>query len=237
MFQASWRRVLVGVLGAVLLGLTGCGSTRSSTKVDEQWLARVPEAQLQDVRVAQSTQRKATDEVMRTKVALEDAKRARDVARQNEKAASQGQKAAKASLEAARTQGQGAAINQAQGALRGADLELATAQAESEYRDRAVKTLEALQDMRARELAVADAELAQQQYLALQRSGDVRAKELSGEDFAKAVADARSKAAKTQREVDALLQNERQARAQWQQLSNQTQAYGGSGAQAPSPTP
>lgn len=235
MVQASWRRVLVGVLGAVLLGLGGCSSGRSSTRVDEQWMARVPQEQMQDVRVAQSTQRKAAEEVMRNEVALQDAKKARDVARHNESAADAHKKATEASLKAARSQGQSQGINQAQQALRGAELESSTAQAESEYRDRAVKTLEGLKDMRARELEVADAELSQQQFLALQRSGDVRAQELSGPAFDKKVAEARLKADKQQREVDGLLQKERQARAQWQQLSNQTQAYGGSGARPPSP--
>lgn len=237
MVQASWRRVLMGVFGAVLLAQGGCGSARSSTRVDEEWLARVPEAQLEGVRQAQIVQRKATDEVTRTKVALQDAKQAREVARRNEEAASARRKASEASLVAARSSGQGVGIARAQEELRRADLESSVAQAEVAFRDRAVPTLESLERLRTRELAVSDAELAREEYLALQRSGDVRARELSGADFEKAVADARSKAGETQREVDALLQQERLARAQWQQLREQTLGYGGSGPQGPSSEP
>ena len=53
MFQSRRRRVFAGVMmGAVLSVMgVGCSSTRSA-KVDESWLARVPEGQLGDVREA-----------------------------------------------------------------------------------------------------------------------------------------------------------------------------------------
>jgi hypothetical protein len=229
MVQVRWRRVLVGVFGAVLLATGGCASTRSSTKVDEKWLARVPESQLEGVRQAQLVQQKASDEVTRSKVATQDAKQARELARRNEEAAKARAKAAEAALTAARSTGQGGELARAQGELRRADEEASVARAEVDFRERAVKTLEALERMRARELAVADAELAQQEYLALQRSGDLRARQLSGADFDRAVAEARRGADETQREVEALLQRERLARAQWQQLRDQTRGYGGSG--------
>ncbi|PTL76060.1 hypothetical protein [Vitiosangium sp. GDMCC 1.1324] len=237
MVQASWRRVLVGISGAVLLGLGGCSSTRSSARVNEEWLARVPEAQLEGVRQAQLVQKKATDEVTRAKVAIQDAKHAQEIARRNEEAARAHKKASEVAMAGARSKGQSTDIAQAQEYVRRADQESSVAQAEVGFRDQAVSTLEALERMRARELAVADAELAQQQYLALQRSGDLRAQQLSGADFAKAVADAKSKAAEAQREVDAHLQKERLAQAQWQQLRDQTQGYGGSGTQGPSSVP
>lgn len=236
MVQVSWRRVLVGVFGAALLALGGCSSTRSSTRVDEKWLARVPESQLEGVRQAQLVQQKAADELTRSKVAVQDAKNARELAHRNEEAAKARAKAAKASLSAALSRGQGVEIARAQEELRRADQEASVARAEADFRERAVKTLEALDRLRARELAVADAELAQQQYLALQRSGDVRARELSGAGFARAVADARREADETQRNVESLLQEERLARAQWQELRDQTRAYGGSGLVPPGPS-
>jgi hypothetical protein len=229
MIQVSWRRALVGVFSSALLILGGCSSGRASTKVDEKWLARVPDDQLEGVREAQITQRKANDEVTRADVALRDAERALEVAQRNEDAAKSRRKAREAGLDAAKATGQGAEISRAKAELQGADTGLAAAQAEVAYRKRALTTLESLKNLRGRELAVADAELAQTEYQALKQSGDVRAQQLSGAEFAGAVADARRKAEDAQRDVDANLRQEREARAQWQQLRSQAPAYGGSG--------
>ena len=229
MVQASGRRALVGVLGAVLLGLVGCSSGRSSARVDEEWMARVPPEGMEAVHKARLTQNKAVDETTRAQVSLEDARRALEVARSNAEAAKARREADEAALLAARATAQASAIVQAQQRLREADLERSVAQAEVEFRERVVMTREALQQMRRRELAVADAELAQTQYLALLRSGDLRARQLSGEDFASALKQARSEAWQMQRQVDALLQRQRQSQARWRQLDEQTRAYGGSG--------
>jgi len=229
MVQASGRRALVGVLGAVLLGWVGCGSGRSSAQVDEEWMARVPPEGMEAVHKARLTQNKAVDETTRAQVSLEDARRALEVARSNAEAAKARREADEAAMEAARATAQASAIVQAQQRLREADLERSVAQAEVEFRERVVMTREALQQMRRRELAVADAELAQTQYLALLRSGDLRARQLSGEDFASALKQARSEAWEMQRQVDALIQRQRQAQARWHQLDAQTRAYGGSG--------
>ena len=229
MVQASGRRALVGVLGAVLLGWVGCGSGRSSAQVDEEWMARVPPEGMEAVHKARLTQNKAVDETTRAQVSLEDARRALEVARSNAEAAKARREADEAAMQAARATAQASAIVQAQQRLREADLERSVAQAEVEFRERVVMTREALQQMRGRELAVADAELAQTQYLALLRSGDLRARQLSGEDFASALKQARSEAWEMQRQVDALIQRQRQAQARWRQLDAQTRAYGGSG--------
>lgn len=233
MVQASWRRALVGAIGALLLGLGGCSAGHSSTRVDEKWLARVPDSQMEGVRVAQLTQAKATDQVTRARVAVQDAEGARKVAHHNVEAAKSRQKAADAALETAHNRGDSSDVKWAQEALQGAEQEAGTAKAELTYRDRAVTTLKSLEELRKRELAVADAELAQEEYLALQRSGDARAEKLSGEDFSRRVAEARRKADEAQRQVDGRLQEERQARAEWQQLRNQAQGIGGGGAQGP----
>ncbi|WP_163989497.1 hypothetical protein [Pyxidicoccus caerfyrddinensis] len=229
MVQAGGHRVLAGLLGAVLLGLGGCSSGRASTKVDEAWLARVPPAEMEPVHKARITQNKAVDETTRARVSLEDAKSALEVAKTDEKATKARREAEEKALLAARETAQANDITRAQQGLRDADLEHRAAQAEVEFREQVVATREAMEKMRARELAVADAELAQTEYQALLRSGDVRAKELDGKAFEDKLAKARSEARETQNEVDALLQAQRQSQARWQQLDSQVKAYGGSG--------
>ncbi|MFP2907530.1 hypothetical protein ACLESD_21265 [Pyxidicoccus sp. 3LFB2] len=229
MTQASGRRVLAAALGAVLLGLGGCSSGRSSAKVDEEWMARVPPENMEAVHKARLTQNKSMDEMTRAQVSLEDGKRALEVARQNVEAAKARREADEAALLAARATANANAIVQAQRTLREADLELSVAEAEVEFRERVVMTREALQQMRTRELAVADAELAQTEYLALLRSGDLRARQLPAEDFTNALEQARSEAWEMQQQVDALIQRQRQAQAQWRQLDDRMRAYGGGG--------
>jgi colicin import membrane protein len=229
MVQAGGHRVLAGLLVAVLLGLGGCSSGRASTKVDEAWLARVPPAEMEPVHKARITQNKAVDETTRARVSLEDAKSALEVAKNNEKAAKARREAEEGALQAAREKGQANDITRVEQGLRDADLEHRAALAEVEFREQVVATREAMEQMRARELAVADAELAQTEYQALLRSGDVRAQELDGKAFADKLAKARSEARETQDAVDALLQAQRQSQARWQQLDSQVKAYGGSG--------
>jgi hypothetical protein len=151
------------------------------------------------------------------------------VAKQNERAAKARLDAEEQALVAARATAQANDIIRAQQALRDADLELRSAQAEVQFREQVVTTREALTRMREKELGVADAELAQAEYQALVRSGDIRARQLRGQDFQEAVNKARAEAWQTQRMVDSLLQQERRAQARWQQLDSQVRAYGGSG--------
>ncbi len=229
MVQAGWRRFLGIVLGVALLGAGGCSSGRSSTRVDEEWLARVPPAQMEEVRKARLTQGKAMDETVRAEVQVEDARRELEVARQNEEAAKARQEVDEEALKAARETSQSAEILQAQRQGREGELELAAARAEVDFRERTLATREALEVMRARELAVADAEVAQAEYQALVRSGDVRARQLDGQDIASKLAEARRAAWETQKVVDANIQVQRQARARWERLDGMLEAYGGSG--------
>jgi hypothetical protein len=229
MVQAGGHRVLAGLLGAVLLGVGGCSSGHANTKVDEAWLARVPPAEMEPVHEARLTQTKAQDETTRIRVSLEDAKRERDVAKENEKAAKARLDAAEQALVAAKETSQTQTIARAQAALRDADLELQAAQADVQFREQVVNTRDAMTQMREKELAVANAELAQTEYQALVRSGDIRVRQLDEKDFDDALKKARAEAWETQRAVDALLQQERRAQARWQQLDSQVRAYGGSG--------
>lgn len=233
--MVTWRKSLVGVLGAVMLVASGCGSSRSATRVDESWMARVPEEQLGDVRDAQTERRKAADEVTRAEVARSDAERALEVARRNEEAAKLRKKADETALDAAKAKGQQTEISQAEAAMQGTDTAVAAAQAEVTWRKQALDTLAANKQLRERELEVADAKLAQSEYLALKESGDVRAQSLSEADFAGAVASAQRKVEEARRDVDERTQKEQQARARWEQLREQARGYGGSGPESETP--
>lgn len=230
MFQAKKRRVLVGVvMGAALTVLGGgCGSSRAA-KVDDSWLARVPEEQLGEVRGAQSERRKAQDEVSRADVALKDAERALEVARRNADASQLRKEANEAALEAANATGQRPDIERAKAELLNSETGVTAAQAQVNWRQQAIESLQSRKQLRERELEVADARLRQAEYLALKENGDVRAEEMSEADFSKAIAEAQRRVEDARRNVDSQAREEQQARAQWERLRSQAQGYGGSG--------
>ncbi|WP_043710940.1 hypothetical protein [Corallococcus macrosporus] len=229
------RRMYLGVAGTALLLLGGCASHRasSSAKVEEEWVARVPPDELGSVQQAALAEEQAREQITRTQVARKDAEAAKEVAQRNEEAAKSRHAAARLALKSAEDTGDSAAIEQAQATACTAQHAVTLAEAETAWRDDAVTTLKSLEDMRQRELDVADAQLEQARYEAVNANADVRAKELNAGDFASAVADARRKASEQQNQVDANLQREEQAKARWQQL--QEQGYGGSGSQQQHP--
>ncbi|WP_426751178.1 hypothetical protein [Myxococcus sp. Y35] len=231
MAQPGGRRMYLGVAGTALLMLGGCASHRSSAEVDKEWVARVPPGQLGDVRQAQLTEEKAREQLTRARVATQDAEQALEVARRNEAAARDRQAVGELALEAAEETGDTAAIEQARTTACNAQHALTLAQAETAWRDDAVKTLKSLEVMRQRELDVAGAQLEQAEFKAVSANEDVRAEDMSAGDFSSAVAEARRKAAEQQHEVDANLQREKQARANYEQLRDQ--GYGGSGLPQP----
>jgi hypothetical protein len=230
MFQAKRRRVYMGVvMGAALAVLGGgCGSSRAA-KVDESWLARVPEERLGDVRSAQSERRKAQDEVTRADVALKDAERGLQVAQRNADVTRLRKEANEAALEAANATGQRADIERAKAELMNSETGVTAAKAQVNWRQKSIESLQASKELRERELELADARLHQAEYLALKQNGDVRAEELSEADFTSALAEAQRRVEDARKNVDSQSREEQQARAQWEQLRTESQGYGGSG--------
>jgi hypothetical protein len=208
--------------------LGGCG-TSHNTEVKDSWLARVPEDQLADVRQAQAAKRQAVDEVTRADVSIGDAQRALDVAHRNVDAAKNRRDAQRAALDAAQAVGQRTAIDQAQDQLRDAELSLAAARAQVDWRKQSVDAWKAQKRLREREVDSADAKLSYARYLALKQHGDVRAQDISEQALQNSINDTQNRVREARREADSKAQQAQQARAEWEQLRNQTRAYGGSG--------
>ena len=133
-------------------------------------------------------------------------------------------------MKAAEATGQRRPIAQARSNLQGAEAGRMAADAEVSWHDRKTDTAKAEKDLRDAELKVADTELNLAQFKALERSGDVRAREMSEANYLAAVADAKREVEDARRRVDEQKRVEQDARAQWQRLrSNAPQGYGGSG--------
>jgi colicin import membrane protein len=228
MAQARWRYALVAAFGTSMMLLGGCSTSRS-TRVDDAWMARVPENELGDVRQAQANKRQALDEVTRAEVAIGDAQRALDVARSNAEAAQHQRKAQEATLKAAEATGQRSAIAQARAQLRGAEMDRSAAAAQVDWRKENVDAWKAQKRYREREATVADAELSYARYLALKRHDDVRAQDISERNLKSAIADAKRDASEARRDADAKTQEARRTRVAWEKIRSEAQGYGGSG--------
>ncbi|RKH19669.1 hypothetical protein D7Y13_20890 [Corallococcus praedator] len=231
MFQNRTKRQwMMGLaMGASMVFLAGCGSSKAA-RVDDAMMARVPEDQLGDVRDAQLARTKAADNVTRAEVAVRDAERAAEVSRRNGDAAKSRVDAERAAVKAAEATGQSSPIAQARSQLQGAEAGRAAAEAQVAWHDRQIDTRKAEKDLRDAELNVADAELNLAQFKALERTGDVRTKDMSEANFMSAVANAKREVEDSLRKVDAQKRVEKDARAQWERLRSETpQAFGGSG--------
>ncbi|NVJ20955.1 MULTISPECIES: hypothetical protein [Myxococcus] len=192
-------------------------------------MARVPADQMDDVRQAQLVVNTAQEKENRAKVSVEDGKRELKVAKEQQKATEARQKAAEAALSAAKEGGQADDINLAQDGLAQSNMEIAAAKARTTLSEKTLTTRESIEKARASEVKVAEAELAQTRFLTLQRTGDVRAQQVDGDELARNLEKARAEARKAEDQVDANLSEQQQAQATWKELDAQTQAYGGSG--------
>ncbi|MDC0709919.1 hypothetical protein POL68_15705 [Stigmatella sp. ncwal1] len=229
MVRTNWRKALLAVAGGALVALSGCSAGHSNSRIKEEWLARVPEDQLGGVRQAQTERMQANDAIVRADVEIRDAERALEVVRREEGAARMRKEAEEASVKAAEAQGQREHIREAQASLKAAQGMQDAAKAQVAWREHVVETKKTMKQLREREAEVASAELSLAEYKALKASGDVRADGLSEADFNSSVADARGRLASVQKQVEKDQKQERQARAQWENLLDRAQGYGGSG--------
>jgi hypothetical protein len=226
MATGTWKRVAVGALAAALLGTFGCSHHKAEVRDDQ--LARVPEAQMAPVHTARSQHLQAEDDVQRAQVKVDDAKRALEVARHEADAARAEEDAARTKLQAAREQGRQAGITSAQKEADAAEAAVAAADAKVAWREKVVGALEARATLAQREEGLAKARLNMAEFRALDRSGDVRANELSEADFQAAIAQAQGDVEQARRTLDDAVNEARQAHAAWQK-AHQDEAVGGSG--------
>ncbi|WP_225411104.1 hypothetical protein [Stigmatella hybrida] len=229
MIRKNWRTALLVAASGALVALSGCSAGHANTRVKDEWMARVPESELGDVREAQTQRLQANDAIVRADVEIRDAERALEVVRREEGAARMRKEAEQASVKAAEAKGQRDQIGDAQASLKAAQGMHEAAKAQVAWREHVVEMKKGQKELREREAEVANAELSLAEYRALKNSGDVRADQLSEADFNKAVSEARSRLASTQKKIEKSQKQEREARAQWENLRDRAQGYGGSG--------
>jgi colicin import membrane protein len=229
MIRKNWRMALLVAASGGLVALSGCSAGHANTRVKDEWMARVPESELGEVREAQTHRLQANDAIVRAEVEIRDAERALEVVRREEGAARMRKEAEQVSVKAAEAKGQRDQIDEAKSTLKGAEGMHEAAKAQVAWREHVVEMKKGQKELREREAEVANAELALAEYQALKNSGDVRADQLSEADFNKSVSEARSRLASTQKKVEKSRKQEGEARAQWENLRDRAEGYGGSG--------
>lgn len=193
------KRLMVGAVGLAAMGWMGCATTRG--KVDDSWMARVPESELAGVKTAEAKHTQSKDDVVKAEVAHKDAQQSAEVAGHNRDAAKNRVEADRTALKAAESKGQQDAIRSAQSALATSEGSNAKAEAELKYRREQVDATAAKHELSKRQEKLADAELEMAQYEALKKANDVRVRELSEPDFRAKVADAQAQVAQAQQKV------------------------------------
>lgn len=175
-----------------ILALAGCGGTRAAKVpvIEETWLARVPQAQLEPVYEKRSDLRRAQDEVTRAKVQVTDASNQLRVAEAQRVAAAREEDVAKANLEVAKEMAQRPAIDRAERQLEVARLAKRTAEEKVELQEHRLEAAEASLKVEQAQVDSARVALARSEFEVLRQTGDTRVEPYDPADFDKAAATA-----------------------------------------------
>lgn len=219
-----------GGLAAALLALGGCAGTKEA-KIDESWVARVPEDQLGSVREARTAQQSAEDDVKRAEVARDDAEQALKAERQRADAAKKEADANKTELEAAQKTGQADQINAATQKQKESQAVVAAAEARVKWFEKEKDAKAAEVDVKTRKVDVAKAQLEFAEYQALKNAGDTRVEDMSEANFRAEISKAETKQAEAEQKVSQLRDEAKEARAEWRRQHEQLQGIGGGGTQ------
>lgn len=229
--KALRTAALTGGLAAALLGIGGCAHGSKEAKVEESWVARVPEDQLGSVKEARSAQQSAEDDVQRAEVARDDAEQALKAERQRADAAKKEADANKTELKAAQETGQQDRINAATQKQNESQAVVAAAEARVKWFEKEKDAKAAEVDVKNRKVDVAKAQLEFAEYQALKNAGDTRVKDMSEANFRAEISKAESKQAEAEQKVSQLRNEAKEARAEWRRQHEQLQGIGGGGTQ------
>lgn len=213
-------------LGACLVLLSGCGTSRSAEL--RSWsLNGVPPEKQEAVRQAEKERQQLSAKKERADGALQEAKRELDFAQREVEAAELRKDAQEKLLEAEKLTGQPASVQQVEAQLQAADRALAVALAQVHWRQVKVDAAVALRECHDKELQHVDAELDYARYRVLKENGDTRVHAYTDEEFVSKSSDTKSEADDACRESADKTKGEREALAQWEKLRGPLQARGG----------
>jgi len=213
-----WATFGVAVLGMALVG--GCSHMHKNPTIKEEWLARVPPAQMAPVDDARAAQRTAMNEANRADAALTDAKNQTKVAKSEKETADSRVSTAEAEVKAAKDTGNAERLQKAQAIHDHAKAGQKAAEAKvnlAEANEKAASTRKDIADAR---VNTREAELKMAEYQVLQQNGDTRVQKMHPAEFEATVQRRRADEAKLR---DRLAKEEQQvtdARKKWNEARN-----------------
>lgn len=229
------RRVIVLVaLGLAVLGI-GCAHSGAQTpEIKDEWVARVPPAQLQPVYQARQERRMAEDEVTRARVAVTDAENEVSIKNSLKEAADKRVEAALQAQEAARQTGDPNQIAQARSEFQQAQQRQALAQAEVNLAQEQREVALSRQQLAEARVTTQRVRAEQAKYQVLKQNEDTRVDDIDPRRFEQALTEAHRREREAQRKLQE--QESKLASAEQQVKSAQQQlGMGGGGEQGQEP--
>lgn len=231
------RRVLVCVAWGLAVVGSGCAHNAArAPEIKDEWVARVPQEQLQPLYQARHDFRASQDEVTRAEVAVRDADSAVSVRKTRLDAAGSRVKAAEQELKAAERTGDPNQIAQARSGLQQARQNETVAQADRKVAEEQRDVAQAQKQLAEARVKTEQARVEQAKYKVLQANNDTRVKDINPLEFDQAITaslnkerDAKMKLQEQQSQVASAEQRLRDARQQ--------SAVGGAGSQGQQPNP
>ncbi|MGQ0506321.1 MAG: hypothetical protein ACT4TC_13495 [Myxococcaceae bacterium] len=163
------------------VGVFGCAS--HAPEIKSEWVARVPPERMGPIEHARQENRRAEHEMARSKLLVDDAKRARSVEESELSAAQSQLAAANKSVEAAELQGNGLAITDARAKYQKAQQDLDRARDRLASSRTRIEYSESRRQLAEARLARTSAEVNRAEYQVLHGLGDTRVQELQPTDF------------------------------------------------------
>jgi len=209
----KWATFGVAILG-VALG-TGCSHAHQAPTIKEEWLARVPPAQMAPVEDARAAQRTAMNEESRAEAALTDAKNQTKVAKAEQETAESRVSAAEAEVKAAKDTGSADRVQKSQALLDHAQAGKKAAEAKVNLAEANEKAASTRKDIAKARVETRQSEVKMAEYQVLQQNGDTRVQKMHPAEFEAQVQRNRASEAKLR---DRLAKEEQQvadARKKW----------------------
>lgn len=213
-------------LAVVAIAFFSARCATHSNRVDEGWLARIPEQSMGGIDRARTELRREQDQVLRASVAVRDAQRSLQSARLELEATTARVKAEQIALETARARGQATDIDQALAQVRAAREADATTRWEEFAGVKTLRLAEAESELAVQREALADARLRLSEYEALRTANDVRAQQLSQAGFNQAIGEALVRTSKAQREVELRQAEARDAQTRLEEVRSRAHNLG-----------
>ncbi len=219
------KRWMILHIIAIAAVFSACSHANTqSANINEQWLARVPQADLAPVNQARAVERQAEDEANRAKAGVTDANNQLDIAKADQDTAKSQVAAAEAQFEAAKDSGDQARVQEDQAALDHSKAAKEAADAKVDYAEANLKAANTNYDLAKARVQTQKSKVEYSEYQVLQQNGDTRVRDMQPEEFQSRIQSHQAEESRLKADLTREQQATTAARQKWTEARSNLQA-------------